>query len=30
MSLLILTLCILTGYAIAQPVIRALHALGIL
>ena len=30
MSLIILTLCILTGYAIAQPVIRALHTLGIL
>jgi hypothetical protein len=30
MSLLILTLCIVSGYAIAQPVIRALHALGIL
>lgn len=30
MSLLILTLCILTGYAIAQPIIRALHTLGIL
>ena len=30
MSILILTLCILTGYAIAQPVIRALHTLGIL
>ena len=30
MSLLILTLCIVSGYAIAQPVIRALHTLGIL
>ena len=30
MSLLILTICIVSGYAIAQPVIRALHTLGIL
>jgi hypothetical protein len=30
MSILVLTLCIVSGYAIAQPIIRALHALGIL
>ena len=30
MSLLILTLCVVSGYAIAQPIIRALHTLGIL
>lgn len=30
MSTLILIACILSGYAIAQPIIRALHGLGIL
>jgi hypothetical protein len=30
MSLLILTICIVSGYAIAQPIIRALHGFGIL
>lgn len=30
MSLLVLTLCIVSGYAIARAIIRALHGFGIL
>ena len=30
MIILILTLCIVSGYAIALPLIRALHGFGIL